>query len=324
MEKNLDLNYGKTVKANRRKTSEALWGIFCVAPLSIGLLMFLAAPLFYSLYISLCDYNLVDKPVLTPGIFDNFVELFVNPVKELAWSESNAGKFWISIGNAFVMSIGVLISMGLALITANLLCGKIKLTNLFKSIFFIPTICSSVATTIMWKRMYEFEYGTINLFLKKLNLVNVGINWLDKEHVVGSIIFMTVLFGFGTSMLLYYSAIKGVPKSYYEAADMDGANAFQKFFYITIPSVSSITFYILVTGIIGSLQGFAVQKVMTNGNTPGTSMPVLLIYKCTSGEFGGDAPYGLASAMGIILGIIIAIITGINFLISNKWVHYES
>ena len=133
---------------------------------------------------------------------------------------------------------------------------------------------------------------------------------------------MSVLFGFGTSMLLYISAIKGIPSSYYEAAEMDGANTFQKFFYITIPSVSSITFYILVTGLIGCLQGFTVYQVMTNGNPANTMMPVLLIYKYSGAEYGSF--YGLASAMAIVLGVIIAILTGINFLVSKKWVHYES
>ena len=133
---------------------------------------------------------------------------------------------------------------------------------------------------------------------------------------------MCVLFGFGTSMLLYISAIKGVPSTYYEAAEMDGANSIQKFIYITVPSVSSITFYILVTGLIGCLQGFTVYQVMTNGNPSNTMMPVLLIYKYSGAEYGSF--YGYASAMAIVLGVIIAALTAINFLVSKKWVHYES
>lgn len=306
----LDLGVGKiSKKINKRKTSEMLWGYVCVGPLTIGLLMFLAVPLVYSLYISMTEYDLFNKPVFI-GL-DNFKKIFSDYGKE----------FWQSIGNAFVMCIGVLISMVLSLIVANILCGKIKFSSFFKSVFFIPTICSSVATTIMWKRMYDYYYGTINQILSFIfNMEHI--HWLDESHVVGSIIFMSVLFGFGTSMLLYISAIKGIPKSYYEAAEIDGANVLQKFFYITIPSVSSITFYILVTGLIGCLQGFAVYQVMTNGSPSNTMMPVLLIYKYSGGDYG--AFYGLASAMAIILGIIIALITAINFLVSKKWVHYES
>ena len=312
MEK-LDLAVGKTTKRkNKRRVNEALWGYAFVAPLTIGLLMFLAVPLVFSLYISLTEYSLNGAPVFVG--FDHFKVIFTNTIQ--------GKEFWNSIGNAFIMCIGTLISMGLSLLVANILCGKIKLVNFFKSVFFIPTICSSVATTIMWKRMYDYYYGTLNQILVSLFKID-RIYWLDEEHVVGSIMFMTILFGFGTSMLLYISAIKGIPKSYYEAADIDGANGIQKFFHITIPSVSSITFYILVTGLIGCLQGFTVFQVMTNGTPSNTMMPVLLIYKYTTG-MDYSLNYGLASAMALVLGIIIALLTAINFAVSKKWVHYES
>lgn len=325
----LDLNYGKTVKPNRRKTTDALWGMAFVAPLTIGLLLFLAFPLVFAIVLAFCDYTLAGG--IEPGSFgfQNFTRLFLAE-EGLSWIESTAGEFWTSIGRAFFMCIGLLISMALSFVVANLLCGKIKLTNFFKSVYFVPTICSSVATTYMWQRMYEKNYGTINLILNKLGinqwLMNSGvitenIDWVGENMILGSIMFMTILFGFGTSMLLYYSAIKGVPRSYYEAAEMDGANAVQKFFFITVPSVSSITFYVLVTGVIGCLQGFAVYQVMANGDAGKEKlvmMPVLMIFNKMTGD------PSLASAMGVILGLIIAIVTGINFVISNKWVHYET
>lgn len=310
MTKSLDLNVGKASKRiNKRRVNEALWGYLCVAPLTIGLLMFLAAPLLYSLYISMTEYDLFNAPKFIG--FNNFTRIF----------SANGKEFWKSILNAFVMCIGVFISTALSLLVANILCGKIKLSNLFKSIFFVPTICSSVATTIMWKRMYDYYYGTINQILSFLFKID-HIYWLDESHVVGSIMFMTILFGFGTSMLLYISAIKGIPSQYYEAAQIDGANVFETFFHITVPAVSSITFYILVTGLIGCLQGFTVFQVMTNGSPSNTMMPVLLIFKYSGGDYGSF--YGLASAMALILGLIIALLTAFNFLISKKWVYYES
>lgn len=307
----LDLSIGKINKKHfsRKKTTEALWGYVCIAPLAIGLLLFLAAPLVYSLYISMTEYDLFNPPKFVK--FAQFSKIFSSYGKE----------FWQSIGNAFVMSLGVIISMALSLIVANILCGKIKCSNLFKSIFFIPTICSSVATSIMWKRMYDYQYGTINQILAFIFKTD-HIYWLDEGHAVGSIIFMTVLFGFGVSMLLYISSIKGIPNSYYEAAEIDGASTMQKFLHITLPAVSPITFYILVTGLIGSLQGFTVFQVMTNGNPSNTMMPVLLIYKYSGGDYGSF--YGYAAAMALVLGIIIALLTALNFLISKKWVFYES
>ncbi len=305
----LSLKEGKAKKGmSRRKVTDALWGYLCVSPLAIGLLLFLAAPLFFSIYVSLTKYDLFNAPIFVGLKW--YAQIFSADGKE----------FWNSIKNAFVMVIGTLLSMILALLTANVLCTNVKGKNVFKAIFFVPTICSSVATTIMWTRMYDYYFGTVNQILNVFGLEKVY--WLDEGHVVGSIIFMTVLFGFGTAMLLYISSIKSIPKSYYEAADLDGANAVQKFFYITVPSVSPITFYILVTGLIGCLQGFTVFQVMTNGSPANTMMPVLLIYKYSGNDYGSE--YGLASAMAIVLGLIIAILTGINFLLSRKWVYYES
>jgi len=311
-ENKLDISLGKTnrgKRTNKNKTSEALWGYLCVAPLSIGLLLFLSVPLVYSLYISLTKYDLFNEPVFIG--FKNFEKIFSSYGKE----------FWNSLGNAFIYSISVIFTIALSLIIANILCGKVKMKNFFKSIFFIPTICSSVATTIMWKRMYDYKYGTINQILSALFKIE-HINFMSEENVVGSIIFMMVIFGFGTAMLLYISSIKGVPKDYYEAAEIDGANSFQQFIYITIPSVSSITFYLLVTGLIGSLQGFTIFQVMTNGSPSNTMMPVLLIYKYSGGDYG--ASYGYASALALVLGVVIAALTGLNFFLSKKWVYYES
>lgn len=305
----LNLSLGKASrKKNRNRRNEALWGYACVAPLSIGLLMFLAAPLGFSFYISLTRYDLFNEPVFVG--FANFQRIF----------SPEGAEFWHSVGNAFIYSIGVLLSMILSLIIASIFRGKIHGKNFFKGLFFLPTICSAVAVTIMWKRMYDYNYGTINQILGLFGIE--GIYWLSEEYVVFAIMFMQLIFGFGTSMLLYISAINSIPKDYYEAADIDGANVFQKFFHITIPSVSPISFYIMVTGLIGSIQGFTTYQVMTNGSPSNTMMPVLLIYKYSGGDYG--AFYGYASAMGIVLGGIIVLLTIVEFIFSKKWVHYAS
>lgn len=296
---------------NRDKRNEAMWGHLFTAPLAIGLLLFLAAPLGYAFYISLTEYDLFNAPKFVG--MANYQKIF----------SSYGDEFWESVKNAFIFSIGVLISAVLALIVADLLCRVIhkKAMPILESIFFIPTICSGVAVAIAWNRMYDYMYGTINT-LGKIFFHLDPVAWMDKEHAVGSIMFMSVLMGFGTSMLLYISSINSVPDSYYEAAEIDGANHFQQFLHITLPQVSPITFYILVTGIIGSLQGFTTYQVMTNGNPSNTMMPVLLIYKYSGGEYGSF--YGYASAMAVVLGGIIIALTVFQYALSKKWVYYES
>ena len=218
------------------------------------------------------------------------------------------------------MSIGVLLSIAVSLVLANILSGKTKGTNVFRMIFFLPTICSAVAVGIMWKRIYDYQYGFLNTIFGMFGAEKV--NWLDKAHAVPSLIFLNVLFGLGTNILLYIATIKNIPRSYYEAAELDGANGLQQFFYITLQSVSPVSFYILTTGLIGSLQGFTIYQVMTNGSPSNTMMPVILIYNYAGGDYG--AFYGYSSALAILLGLIIAVVTAINFVGSKKWVYYES
>lgn len=307
---NLQLVKPKKHRFNRMKRNEAIWGYIFISPLVIGLTLFLAAPLFFSVYVSLTEYDLFNAPVFV-GL-DNFALIFSRDGRE----------FWMAMTNALIMMLGLFGQIFLALLAANVLTKKIKFSNIFRSIFFIPTICSSVATSIMWKRMFDYQFGTLNQIITSLLPFTEKIFWLDPEHARWSIMGMIILFGFGTPMLLYISSIRSIPKTYYEAADIDGASTFRKFLSITIPQVSPITFYILVTGVIGTLQNFTVFQVMTNGNPPSTLMPVLLIYKYSGADYGMF--YGLASAMAIVLGVIIALLTAINFIISRKWVHYES
>lgn len=298
----------KKKKISRSRRSEMLWGYLCVAPLTVGLLLFLAAPLCYALYLSLTTYDLFNPPEFV-GL-GNFIRAF----------SANETQFWPSVRNAFVMCIGVLLSMAVSLVLANLLSGKRKGSNVFRLIYFLPTICSAVAVGVMWKRIYDYQYGFLNTIFGLFGAEKV--NWLDSAHAVSSLIFLNVLFGMGTNILLYIATIKNVPRTYYEAAELDGAGAIQKFFYITLPSVSPVSFYILITGIIGCLQGFATYQVMTNGSPSNTMMPVLLIYNYAGGSYG--AFYGYSSALAILLGIIIAAVTGLNFGLSKKWVYYES
>ena len=299
----------KTKKGfSRKRLSDMLWGYACVAPLSVGLLLFLAAPLCFALYLSLTTYDLFNAPIFI-GL-GNFRRAF----------SGNEMQFWPSVGNAFVMSIGVLLSIAVSLGLANILSGKTKGTNVFRMIFFLPTICSAVAVGIMWKRIYDYQYGFLNTIFGMFGAEKV--NWLDKAHAVPSLIFLNVLFGLGTNILLYIATIKNIPRSYYEAAELDGANGLQQFFYITLQSVSPVSFYILTTWLIGSLQGFTIYQVMTNGSPSNTMMPVILIYNYAGGDYG--AFYGYSSALAILLGLIIAVVTAINFVGSKKWVYYES
>lgn len=298
----------KKRKINRTKAKDMMWGYFCIAPLTIGLLLFLSVPLVYSLFLSVAEYDLFNAPKFIG--FENFIRAY-----------TNEDQFWMSLVNAFIASSGVLISMIVTVVLANLLASdKLQGSKVFRILFFLPTICSAVAITIMWQRIFDYQYGMLNNILSIFT--DNMTNWLDSKHALPSLIFMGVWSSLGINILLFFSSIKSVPRAYYEAAQLDGANAVQKFFKITLPAISPVSFYILVTGLIGSLQDFTKFQVMTNGNPPSTLMPVLLIFKYSGGDYGSF--YGYASCLALNLGLIIAALTGLNFLISRKWVYYES
>lgn len=287
------------------KKKEKIWGFLFISPLTIGLLMFVLVPFLYSLFVAFSEYDLINPPQFT-GLAN---------VKQLIKDEY----FLDSLKNSFINLIGVPIAMAISLGAAVLLTKIKRFSNLFRSIFFLPAICSSVAISFMWKYMLDYNYGIINWALEKLGMEKIL--FLTGDKAMPSMILMGVWGGIGIIILLYYSALQNVPKMYYEAAMIDGANAWQQFMRITLPSISPITFYILITQIIGALQDYTRFMVMSgNGSAEDMTTAGVYVYKQT---FTFGAP-GYGSTVAWALGLVIMVCTIINFTLSNKWVSYDS
>ena len=285
---------------------DAKWGCVFLAPLVVGMLLFLVVPLGYAVWLSLHEYNLFTSRWL--GLA-NFARAFGD------------AQFWSSMINSVIYCLYVPITMLIALLLANLFAVDFRGSKAYKIIFFIPTICSAVAITFMWKWMFNGEYGTLNAIRALFGLPKV--NFLDVEHAMWSIIFMSVWSGIGTSLLLYTAAVKNVNASVVEAARIDGAGPVLIFVRITFPLITPTTFYLLVTGIIGAIQGFAVFFAMTGGVSPSSIlMPVTIIYMY-AGHGWGINTYGYASPRAILLGVVLGILTLVNFVLSRKWVYYD-
>lgn len=263
-------------------------------------------PLINSFYYSLTKYDLNNSPVFTGS--ENIKRLLKDDI------------FFKSIGNSFYAAVGVPIGMFLSLCIALLLNRKdIRGKNVFRMFFFMPTICSAVAVTLMWGWVLNTDYGLINQLLKSLFNI-AGPHWFSEELAMPSMIIMGVWGGLGIGLLFYLAALNNVPTVYYEAATVDGASSFKKFWYITLPGISPVTFYIFVTGIIGALQDFTRFKIMTGGGPNWvTTTSVLYIYKNALEYYD----YGYASLMAWGLGLIIMVVTIINFVFSKKWVNYD-
>ena len=294
---------------NRKRRNENIMGWTFISPLLIGLAAFLFFPLVFAIIVSFTDYKLLSGHEFFEFNFkfigfDNYEAVFNNTA------------FWGSFYNAIVNAIGVPIGIILAIFFTNLLIRNPKGSMFFRTLFYLPTVCGAVIITSIWKIVFT-NIGQL-IYLNTGSSANS--NLLGEENFMKSMIIMGVWSGIGTSILMLYSAMKGVDKSLYESAEIDGANGFNQLVHITIPSISPVAFYILLTGIAGSFQEFARFQVMGGySKTDYRNMPVWEIYETVIEK--NELGYG--SAMAIVLGLILIILSAIQFGLSRLWVHYE-
>jgi len=223
--------------------------------------------------------------------------------------------FYKAMYNTLFMMIGIPIGIVLALLLALALNRGIFGTNTFRVIYYIPVISSIAAVSILWQWAYNGDYGLVNQFLDLIGID--GPNWLQNANTVKpALIVMAIWKGLGYTMLLYLAALQSVPRSYYEAAKLDGANAWHCFWYITLPMVKPVTFFIIVTNIIGGAQIFTEINVMTPTGGPeySSASAVFYIWQKSFGNF----QLGYASAMALVLGLFIFIVTLFQFRMNEK------
>ncbi len=301
------------------------WAFACV-PI-IGFLIFGLIPLILSFYIAfnhfpglklVSDYSDEFFPyVVSPAGFDNFLTVLKDP------------EFWQSILNTLFVIFTTLVSLALSVFISMMLyhCGKGK--KLFQTVFFIPYVCSMVAVTFMWQWVFNYDAGILNSLFWELGIYKEKadvINWLVRSPETFRFVMFAVLLwsGTGFNIILLSAALTNINKSCYEAAEIDGAGMFVKFFKITLPAISPTVFFLLVTGVMGSLQEFTRFQVMKPDGGPEKSgvTIVFYLYRQLFNE-GGGSNIGIATAVGWLLAVLIAIVTFLNFKISKKWVSYD-
>lgn len=280
---------------------EKLYGYLFILPPILGLLIFTLFPFVYSFYGSFTDWDGLGQMNFVG--FDNFRDLFTDEL------------FYKSMYNTIFLMLGIPIGLVLALLLALGLNRGIPGTTTFRVIYYIPVISSLAAVSIMWNWAYNGDYGLVNQFLDIFGIK--GPNWLmDKDTVKPALILMTVWKGLGYTMLLYLAALQSVSRSYYEAAELDGASGFQMFRNITWPMVKPVTFFLVVTNIIGGSQIFTEMNIMTPTGGPEYSSASIVFYIWDKAF--KNLQMGYASAMAMILGIFIFIVTLIQFKMNEK------
>ncbi|MCE7792901.1 sugar ABC transporter permease [Salipaludibacillus sp. CUR1] len=278
-----------------------------IGPAVLLLIMFSLLPILVSLLISFTDIDLIglgNWDMIEFVAFENFIALFQDPL------------FHRSIFNTLVyVSIGVPLVIVCSLSVALMLnYMSNKLFSFFRVLFYVPSITNIVAIAVVWGFLYNMDVGLFNFILNSLGLQNVP--WLEHPFMAKiSLIILAVWKGIGINMLIYLAALQSIPRSFYEAADIDGANKLQKLRYITIPSLSYATFFVTVTTLIGWLQFFEEPFVMTGGGPlDGTMSMALFIY-----ERGFQYnEFGYAAAASLILFIFIIVATLIQFTFNKS------
>jgi len=284
---------------------EALEGFLYIAPWLIGFTVFYAGPLIASLLFSFTSWDLL-SPVKWVGLanYRSMLkdELFFQALKVT------------TIYSIFAVPLQLIVS----LILAMLLNSKIRAISIFRTIYYVPTILPAVVSAILWRWIFNPEIGLINLFLKLIGIR--GPEWLTSSQWALPALIIMSLWSIGSSIIIFLGGLQGVPDYLYEAAELDGANLWEKFRNVTFPMISPVFLFNLIIGIIDSFQVFTYPYIMTEGGPEySTLFYVLYLYQNAFQYF----KMGYASSLAWILFIIILLLTLLQTLLSKKWVFYS-
>ena len=297
------MNATKNKKSIQR--TDNLWGYAFVAIPLIGLVVFVLIPLCMSIYASFTAWPL-GQPLMSAkwvGL-KNYVDMFKQPL------------FWKSLGNTFFYMLGIPIGLLLSLIFAAAMNRGTRYENTFRVIYYIPVVSSVVAISFLFQRLFMTDGGAINAFLMSLGIENPP-NWLNSPvYSKWVIIIMSVWKGLGGSIILYIAGMQGISTSYYEAAKIDGANWLYIFRKITLPLLMPVTFYLVVTGVIGGAQMYVEPRLVFTANGPANSTFTTVMHLYDYTFTNSKAGYG--SAVALVLGFIVFILTALQFYINKK------
>jgi multiple sugar transport system permease protein len=243
---------------------------------------------------------------------ENYIYLFTDAIE--------APIFWQSLGNTFYFAVGVPINLIISLLLALLLNRKIRGVGVFRTAFFLPTITSTAAISVVWLWLFHpAQYGLFNSIL-----ISLGIpiqSWLrDPLLAMPCLIAMGIWSGMGYNIIIFLAGLQSIPSTYYEAAKIDGANTFSLFRFITWPLLGPTMFYVLTVGIINSLKAFTEIDVMTQGGPlNATNTTAYYLYQNAFQFF----QMGKASAIAVLLFLLMLLLTWIQFRFVDRSVHYE-
>jgi len=289
----------------KQTTREALYGYLMIAPWLLGFLFFTLYPLIASFVIGLYSTNFLNRW--------NWVGLHWF---EAAFSDALVHK--AVLNTAYFSFVSVPLTTILALLIAVMLNQGIRFQSLWRTIYYLPSVVSGVAVALLWKWLYEPNIGLFNTILAWFGID--GPRWiLDEKWAMPSVILMA-LWGSGGAMLIYLAGLRGIPTALYEAAEIDGANSWRRFWAITLPLLTPTILFNVVLNIIGSWQVFTQALLMTNGGPNNATLTAVLHLYRTGFQ---TAEFGYASAQGWLLFIVVLVFVLVALRSATSWVHYD-
>lgn len=295
-------------KFSAREKKALFYGLLFTSPAILGFIIFTLGPMIASLYLSLTDYNVFKDTTRFIGL-DNYAKLF----------SGEDDLFYQSLGTTFyfvILRVPAVIIISLFL--AILLNMNVKGRSVFRTIIYLPSIVPAVASSMIWLWLMNPDLGLLNTVLEWLHLPTS--TWLFGEGSVIPSVVLTTLWGIGGTVIIFLAGLSGIPKSYYEAIDVDGGGWYSKLRHITIPMLTPTIFFNTIMTIIGSFQVFSEAYILTQGGPNNKSLFFVFYLWRTAFR---DTEMGYASALAWVLFVIIMIFTVIIFKTSKSWVHYE-
>jgi multiple sugar transport system permease protein len=287
------------------RVREALDGYLFMAPAVLGFLLFTLLPMLASLWLGFTEYDLLSAPQWI-GL-DNYTTMFADPF------------FWQSLRVTavyalFSLPLGLAAALGVAL----LMNQRVPAIALWRTIYVVPSVISGVAVAVLWRWLFNPEFGLLNLLLSFAGVK--GPNWLGSaDWALPSLIIMG-LWGIGGSMLIYLAGLQGIPTDLYEAVAIDGGAAWTKFRHVTLPLLSPVILFNLVVGLIGAFQYFTEAYVLTKGGPENATLfYTLYLYRNAFNYF----QMGYAAALAWMLFLLVLVLTLAVFKSTPMWVYYE-
>lgn len=303
MENTTVLSQQPAPRKGRMKRQDNLWGWIFVAIPIVATIVFTLIPVIMTIAASFTNWTML-KPIFESKVMGiaNYQKLFGDKT------------MWRTLGNTMIYMIGVPIGMVLSLLLAICMNRDIVGKNAFRVIYYIPVVASVVSISLLFQNLFDFD-GLVNKLIVALG--GKRVDWATPAYTKPLIIIMMTWKGLGGTILLFLAGLQGVNQTYYEAAKLDGAGTVKIFFKITMPQLTPVLFYVLVTSVIGGFQLFT-EPFLFYGNSKNPFNEMTLVMYLYNQAFGTTVRGGYASAMAIFLAVLVFLATGIQFLV-NKW-----